>query len=172
MRGGGRGLRDDDRGGTPTAVAWPVQPVQAGGDRRARRHRAGPGLARSSVKGGGDVSRSMEGWTSFSLVLAGFGVFPGTFPVVWAAPVVTTGLLGRHASLCAALAPFGIHPHFHPGHRVPHVTLNQEGPSSARAIEIVTSMWNGPMAARLERVELVRFLPAAVLWSQRLSPAG
>lgn len=118
------------------------------------------------------VSRSVEGWTTFSLVLAGFGVFPGTPPVVWAAPVVTAGLLARHASLCAALTPFGIHPHYHPGHWVPHVTLSQEGPSSARAIEVVTSMWNGPIAARLERVELVRFPPVTVLRSQLLKPAG
>jgi 2'-5' RNA ligase len=116
------------------------------------------------------VSLAIEGWTTFSIVLAGFGVFPGTSPVVWAAPVVTAGLLARHASLCAALGSFGIHPHYRPEHWVPHVTLSQESPSSARAIEIVTSTWDGPIAARLERVELVRFLPVTVLRSQLLKP--
>ena len=116
------------------------------------------------------VSLAVEGWTTISLVLAGFGVFPGTSPVVWAAPVVTTGLLGRHASLCASLGSFGIHPHYHPGHWMPHVTLSQKSPSSARAIEIVTSMWDGPIVTRLERVELVRFLPVTVLRSQLLKP--
>jgi 2'-5' RNA ligase len=116
------------------------------------------------------VSLAVEGWTTFSVVLAGFGVFPGTSPVVWAAPVVTAGLLARHASVCAALGSFGIHLHYRPEHWVPHVTLSQEGSSSVRVIEIVTSMWNGPIATRLERVELVRFLPVTVLRSQILKP--
>lgn len=116
------------------------------------------------------LSLAVESWTAISLVLAGFGVFPGTPPVVWAAPIVTDGLLARHASLCAALGSFSIHPHYRPERWVPHVTLSQEGPSPARAIEIVTAMWDGPIAARLERVELVRFLPVAVLRSQVLRP--
>jgi 2'-5' RNA ligase len=116
--------------------------------------------------------QAAEGWTTFSVNLSGFGVFPGTPPVIWAAPVVTAGLLARHASLCTDLKPFGVHPHYRPGHWVPHVTLSQEGPSSARAIEIVTSMWDGPITAQLERVELVRFLPVTVLRSQRLEPEG
>ena len=116
------------------------------------------------------VSRVVGDWTAFSVVLAGFGVFPGTPPVVWAVPVVTAALLARHALLCAALGSFGIHPHYHPGHWVPHVTLSQESPSSARAIEVVTSMWDGPIITRLEKVELVRFLPVTVLRSHPLKP--
>jgi hypothetical protein len=53
---------------------------------------------------------------------------------------------------------------------VPHVTLSQESPSSARAIEVVTSMWDGPITTRLEKVELVRFPPVTVLQSQLLKP--
>jgi 2'-5' RNA ligase len=116
------------------------------------------------------VFRVVAGWATLSVVLAGFGVFPSAPPVVWAVPIVTAGLLARHASLCADLACFGIHPHYRPGHWVPHVTLSQEGPSSARAIEVVTSTWDGPIGARLERVELVRFLPVEVLRSQPLKP--
>ena len=118
------------------------------------------------------VSRAAAGWTTFSVVVAGLGVFPGTPPVVWAACVVTAGLLVRHASLCAALTSFGIHPHYLPGQWVPHVTLCQEGPSSARAIEVVTPLWDGPIAARLERVDLVRFPPVAVVRSHFLKPEG
>src|SRR3954453_259018 len=118
------------------------------------------------------VSRAVEGWIPLSMVLAGFGVFPGIPPVIWAAPVVTAGLLARHASLCAALAGFAIQPHYRPGHWVPHVTLSQDAPSAARAIEVVTAAWDGPVAARLDRVELVRFPPVAVLRSHRLDPEG
>ena len=114
--------------------------------------------------------RAVKGWATLSVVLAGFGVFPSAPPVIWAVPIVTAGLLARHASLCADLASFGIHPHYRPGHWVPHVTLSQEGPSSARAIEVVTSTWDGPISARLDRVELVRFRPVKVLRSQFLKP--
>jgi len=116
------------------------------------------------------MAQAVGGWTTLSVVLAGFGVFPGAPPVVWAAPVVTAGLLAQHASLCAALAAFAVHPHYRPGHWVPHVTLCQESPSSARAIEVVTSMWNGPITARFDRIEVVRFPPVTVLRSRPLQP--
>jgi len=113
------------------------------------------------------VFRVAGNWTPFSMVLAGLGVFPGASSVIWAAPVVTTGLLASHASLCERLAPFTVHPHYQPGHWMPHVTLSQEGPSSAaRAIEVITSTWDGPICARLERVELVKFQPVEILRSQ------
>jgi 2'-5' RNA ligase len=112
------------------------------------------------------MAQAVEDWGTFSLVLAGFGVFPG------AAPVVTAGLLTRHASLCAALAAFGVHPHYRPGHWMPHVTLCQECPSSARAIEVVTTIWDGPITARLKRIELVQFPPVTVLRSRSLQPEG
>jgi 2'-5' RNA ligase len=118
------------------------------------------------------VSRAAEGWASFTLVLAGFGVFPTNPPVVWVAPVVTAGLLERHASLCADLAPLGIHPHYHPGSWVPHVTLSKEGPSLVRSIEVAAASWPGPISARFEEIELVQFRPVTVLQSYRLKPDG
>ena len=56
-------------------------------------------------------------WDALSTVFAGFGVFPGAPPVIWAAPVVTKGLLinnrvdrsfstcncSTHPSLCKRL---------------------------------------------------------------------
>ena len=116
------------------------------------------------------VSLAVGDWTAFTIVLAGFGIFPNTPPVVWAVPVVTAALLARHASLCAVLGSFGIYPHYHPGLWVPHVTLSQESPSSARAIEVVTSMWDGPIITQFEKVELVRFRPVTVLQSYPLKP--
>ena len=111
--------------------------------------------------------RVAEKWAPFPVVLAGLGVFPGTPPVIWAAPAVTDSLLASHAALLQSLAPFAVHPRYKIGHWVPHVTLSQKGPSSAaRAIEALTSAWDGPICTRLERIELVRFLPVKVLRSQ------
>jgi 2'-5' RNA ligase len=108
-------------------------------------------------------------WTTFPVVLAGLGVFPGAPPVIWAAPVVTADLLSRHAELHSALASFRVHAHYGPGFWVPHVTLSQEGSASAaRAVEAAGSAWRGPIKATLERMELVRFRPVEVLRSEAL----
>ena len=117
--------------------------------------------------------RVAENWAPFSVVLAGLGVFPGTPPVIWAAPAVTDDLIDSHAALLGNLAPFTVHPHYRPGNWVPHVTLSQNGPSSAaRAIEVLASAWDGPICTRLERIELVQFLPVKILRSQVFQPAA
>ncbi|MBN8875741.1 MAG: 2'-5' RNA ligase family protein [Rhodospirillales bacterium] len=109
------------------------------------------------------------GWARFPLVLAGLGVFPGTSPVIWVAPIVTADLLTRHAELHAALAAFDVHAHYAPAAWVPHVTLTKEGAVSAgRAIEAVSSAWRGPINATIDRVELVRFRPVDILRSEAL----
>jgi 2'-5' RNA ligase len=101
------------------------------------------------------------------ITLPGFGLFPGTPPVIWAAPVVTQPLLQLHASLHEAVAPFHVHPHYHPDAWVPHVTLTKSGQSTAaRAIEIVTAAWNGPITATLARIDLVRFRPVQLLHTE------
>jgi 2'-5' RNA ligase len=107
---------------------------------------------------------------AFPVVLVGLGVFPGPTSVIWAAPAMTQRLLMLHSELHAALSPFPVHPHYQPGGWLPHVTLSEKGqPSAARAIEIVTSLWNGPVSARMERVELVRFRPVEMLRSEPFS---
>ena len=118
------------------------------------------------------VFRVAGHWAPLSVTLAGLGIFPGTPPVIWAAPVVTKSLLANHAVLLESLAPFTVHPQYEAGHWVPHVTLSLDGPSSvARAVEVMTSAWDGPICARLERVELVRFRPVEILRSQTLRAA-
>jgi 2'-5' RNA ligase len=113
------------------------------------------------------VFGGLNNWEPFDVVLASIGVFPGAPPVVWIGPVVTERLLTWHASLYAALASLPVHPHYHPDAWVPHVTLSQERLSSAaQTIEIVTSMWKGPINVRLERIELVRFQPVQILRSE------
>jgi 2'-5' RNA ligase len=110
--------------------------------------------------------RAAEGWKALPALLAGFGVFPGKAPVTWVAPVATEQLLARHAALHAALGRFSVHPHYQPGAWVPHVTLSSSGLCpAARAIEIATAVWQGPIRARLERIDLVRFRPVEVLRS-------
>ena len=117
--------------------------------------------------------RVAENRAPFSVVLAGIGIFPGTPPVVWAAPAVTDGPLAGHAALLESLAPFAVHPHYRPGNWVPLVTFSQNGPSSAaRAVEVLASAWDGPIYTLLERVELVRFLPVEILRSQAFRPAA
>lgn len=119
----------------------------------------------------GSALRVVRSWDALPVVIAGFGVFPGTPPVVWAAPVVTERLLARHGTLHAALAPFPIDPHYRPGAWVPHVTLSKEGRSTAaRAIEIAASAWDGPIRGLLDRADLVRFRPVSVLCSEALRP--
>jgi len=113
--------------------------------------------------------RAAASWTVLPVALAGFGIFPGATPVIWVAPIVTADLLAIHASLHADLAPLPVDPHYRPGFWMPHVTLSQEGMSStARMIEIASSVWHGPISAYLKRIELVRFRPVKVLRSQVL----
>ena len=116
--------------------------------------------------------RLARGWDALPVTLAGLGVFPGSPPVVWAAPVVTERLLARHAALQAALAPLPVHPHYRPGAWVPHVTLSQQGQSTAgRAVEVAASVWDGPIGGRLDRIDLVRFHPVMVLRGEALPPS-
>ena len=114
----------------------------------------------------------VERWGALSTALTGVGVFPGAPPVIWMVPVVTESLLARHASLHEVLAPFFVHPHYRPGAWVPHVTLSEQGPSPVgQVVELVASVWEGPINVCLERVELVRFKPVEVLRSQAFGVA-
>lgn len=114
------------------------------------------------------LERATVGWTALPVTLAGFGVFPSQPSVLWAAPVVTSALLDRHAAVVAALP--GPHPHHRPGAWVPHVTLSNALHDPAGALAAVLSLWR-PLAGVLDRLELVRFHPVEVLWSRSL-PAG
>jgi len=113
--------------------------------------------------------RAARDWEPLSVTLAGVGVFPGVPPVIWAAPIATQQLLAIHASLYAAVASLPVHPHYYPTAWVPHITLSKEGQApAAMSIEAVTSVWEGPIIARLERIELVKFRPVETLRSEAL----
>lgn len=110
---------------------------------------------------------AMAGFGPVALKLSGFGIFPGAVPVLWLAPAVSGALLARQAVLAAALARFGLDPHHREGAWVPHVTL-RVGADVTRAVELALRAWDGPIAARLEAAELVRFPPAVVLRREAL----
>ena len=108
------------------------------------------------------VARCGAEWGALPVAFAGFGVFPGTPAVVWAAPVVTETLLARQAALIAAVPGAPPEAHWRPGHWVPHVTLGRTDAPS-RAMEVLAPLWRGPLSGRLDRLELVRFRPVSVL---------
>jgi 2'-5' RNA ligase len=110
-------------------------------------------------------------WDTLPVTLAGLAVFPGNPPVLWATPVPSESLLARHRMLHDALAPYPVHPRYHPGRWLPHVTLAAEGRSSvARMLDAALSTWEGPIQGYLDRIELVRFRPVTVLRSENLPP--
>lgn len=110
------------------------------------------------------AERFGEAWGALPFALAGFGVFPSAAVVIWAAPVVTEALLTRQAALVAAVPGTPCHPHYRPGHWVPHVTLGQTD-AVGRAMEVLAPLWGAPISGRLDRLELVRFRPVEVLRS-------
>ncbi|MBS0644678.1 MAG: 2'-5' RNA ligase family protein [Proteobacteria bacterium] len=118
------------------------------------------------------VARLATIWTVQPVTLAGLGVFPGTPPVLWAAPVPTSGLLAWHSELHAALTSLPVHPHYRPGAWMPHVTLAKEAHWPAeRLLEAALSAWDGKLQGSLDRIDLVRFRPVAILRSEPLAPA-
>jgi len=115
------------------------------------------------------LQRATAGWQPMPLRIEGLAVFPGPMSVLWAAPVVTSELLRCQAALCTALAGLPLDPHYLPCAWVPHVTLREGGTAPvAEALGRALTLWDGPIAGRLDRVELVNFHPAQVLRSRRL----
>ena len=105
------------------------------------------------------------------ITLSGLAVFPGTPPVLWAAPAPTRRLLALHARLLAALDTLPVHPHYRPGAWVPHVTLAKNSRADAHALlQAALPAWDGPVHGLLDRIDLVRFRPVEVLHSEALGP--
>ncbi len=114
------------------------------------------------------VERRATEWTALPFRLSGFGFFPGPSPILWAAPVVTAALLARHAELHAALPDLEADPHYRPGAWVPHITLATTPADPGAALSALLSGWQ-PASGWLDRMELVRFPPVAVLRSHALT---
>ena len=126
----------------------------------------------------GAVETLARQWDTMPVTLCGFGVFPGPSSILWAAPVVTAALLARQAAIVAAVANRvpgqAVHPHYRPGAWVPHVTLSGALRDPAPALAALLPLWR-PLSGVLDRLDLVRFRPVAVLSSEALrggTPSG
>ncbi|HME25063.1 MAG TPA: 2'-5' RNA ligase family protein [Acetobacteraceae bacterium] len=117
-----------------------------------------------------DLSKAVAAWTPMRLTFVGLGVFPGEPAVLWLAPAPTIALLDRHARVNRLRSATAAHPHYRSDVWVPHLTLAEDLTldGAADAVRTSSADWE-PFAADLDRVELVRFAPASVLWCHRLS---
>jgi 2'-5' RNA ligase len=93
--------------------------------------------------------------------------------VLWLGIEPTDSLAAFHAALRQLLPNAQWHPHTEAGRWVPHVTLVTAIPSATvlTKLEAAVSDLFQPFAARLDRLDLVRFPPLEVLNSLRLAGA-
>ena len=106
-------------------------------------------------------------WDALPVTLSGFGTFPGSSSVLWAAPIVTPSLLARHSAMQAALPDLLVHAHYRVGSWVPHVTLASALNDPGRALSVLLPLWR-PIRGFLNQLDLVRFRPVEVLQSYPL----
>lgn len=106
------------------------------------------------------------GWRSLRVRLAGFGVFAGDQAVLWLVVTPTRLLLDIHVQLSVL---GGMQADYQVDAWVPHVTLASDltNARATEAIRALSSQWV-PFEVELDRVELVRFPPVRILWSQQL----
>jgi 2'-5' RNA ligase len=94
----------------------------------------------------------------------GLRSFPGSAPVLWAAPAPSTGLKAAHALLHEAVCA-DCHEHYRPGSWIPHCTLaqglDQDGLRAATAA--LQPLWED-FRARFDGLDLVAFSPVEILW--------
>ncbi len=113
------------------------------------------------------LARVADPWGTLPIAMAGFGVFPGTFSILWAAPIVNPELLARQTELQSELAGLPVHPHYRSGAWVPHVTLSGALRDPGRALAVLIPQWR-PINGILDQLDLVRFRPVEVLHSHGL----
>ena len=110
----------------------------------------------------------VESQPAFSLSFQQVGVFPGSKPVVFWAPVITQTLLALQAGLYDRLAPFSRQPDFdfyQPDHWIPHCGLAMEIGDSVLVPDIVRRCLTlpNPHAARAMEIGLISFRPVKEL---------
>src|ERR1700722_18280456 len=109
-------------------------------------------------------------WHRLPFELVSLGLFPGIPATLFLAPVVTPALLERHAGLLRCVATERVDPHYEVGHWVPHVTL-AGGLANPPAAVAAVDPSRLPINCTLDRLEVVRFRPIAILASHRLIAA-
>lgn len=106
-----------------------------------------------------------------TVTLSSIGIFPGPQSVLFAAPVVSEGLLVLHRGFHAAAASVGpaCLPYYLPGNWVPHVTLGERlSPEETGAVVSgAMGLWQ-PVTASLNRISLVAFHPVELFWHRQL----
>ena len=103
--------------------------------------------------------------------LQSLGAFASPDRVLFLSPVVTRALIELHERFHALLGPLGLHTNDYwlPGRWVPHCTLEQNltpaqlGEAMTQAVQSFK-----PMQGRLEKIELVEFLPVKPLLTMPL----
>jgi len=103
----------------------------------------------------------------------GLRSFPGTAPVLWAAPAPSTDLTAAHA-LLHEMVGADCHDHYRPGSWIPHCTLAQDldGDRLRAALSALQPLWED-FSARFDGIDLVAFSPVEILWeSGTASPEG
>src|SRR5689334_819472 len=83
-------------------------------------------------------------------------------------PVIHSGRACRHPLQGIPMIMLFRESYYCPGAWVPHITLSHGTRSVARAIEVASSLWSGPIKGWADRVDLVRFHPVEVLRSKIL----
>nr|WP_319513791.1 2'-5' RNA ligase family protein [uncultured Cohaesibacter sp.] len=97
--------------------------------------------------------------------LAGLATFTGNKQVVWIAPVPDINLLIAHQQLCDSLESIRIHENYQPTNWVPHITLaaGLTEDATVAALSALVSKFD-QITVAIEKVELVTFPPAQVVW--------
>lgn len=170
-------LRFDEATAPPVTAMWRGLAARGASDDAARLGYA-PHITLAVLPDTADTARLLDAASDLArqagpldLSFPGVGFFPGTPAVMFLAPAPTRALLAWHDALLTRLAGETIDPHYQPGHWVPHVTLAKDLTHPAAAFAVLDP-WPLPVAARLDRLEVVRFRPVHVLASHLLAGAG
>lgn len=108
-------------------------------------------------------------WSSVGVTCAALGVFADPPVTLFLVVTPTQPLLKMQADLCQALPQEQLHPHYHPGSWLPHVTVADDlQPARVPAAMAAACAAFRPFAATLFQVDLVRFRPVKLLWQAPL----
>ena len=109
----------------------------------------------------------MKTWRRLSVTFVGIIVFPGDPSSLSLMPIPIDDLLRRHLAVDDALMPVAGRHCFERGIWIPCLSL---GPTElvGDAVEVLTTLWQEPIEATLDRVEIVRLDPFEMVSSHTL----
>lgn len=113
------------------------------------------------------LAQAVRMWTKVSVSLAGIGVFPGEPSILWMAPTPIHDSMRWHLAVNEALVDVAGRHSYEFGIWTPYVVLGHSA-YPADSIEVLTTAWEGPIEATLDRIEIVRLEPFLVLASRML----